>query len=89
MVPPGKFDESTILAGVDQKYADQLVSYLEPVMKSSNSTFVMCWSGKTDGWLAQKFHDNCDGKGPTVTIIKVGDHIFGGYTNEDWHSGKC
>ena len=26
----------------------------------------------------------CDGKGPTVTIIRVGRYIFGGYTSVSW-----
>ena len=38
----------------------------------------------TDGWAASTFHSNCDGKGPTVTIIKVGTYIFGGYTEVSW-----
>ena len=43
-----------------------------------------CWHAKTDGWAASTFHSNCDGKGPTVTIIKVGSYIFGGYTDLTW-----
>ena len=45
-----------------------------------------CWRAKTDGWAASTFHRNCDGKGPTVTIIKVGSYIFGGYTDVSWSS---
>ena len=47
-----------------------------------------CWPAKTDGWAASTFHSNCDGKGPTVTIIKVGSYIFGGYTDVSWSSSK-
>ena len=45
-----------------------------------------CWRAKTDGWAASTFHSNCDGKGPTVTIIQVGSYIFGGYTDVSWSS---
>ena len=45
-----------------------------------------CWRAKTDGWAASTFHSNCDGKGPTVTIIQVGSYIFGGYTDVPWSS---
>ena len=45
-----------------------------------------CWHAKTDGWAASTFHSNCDGRGPTVTIIKVNDSIFGGYTDVSWSS---
>ena len=43
-----------------------------------------CWHAKTDGWAASTFHSNCDGKGPTVTIVQVGSYIFGGYTEKSW-----
>ena len=37
-----------------------------------------------DGWKGPDFHKKCDGLKPTVTLIKVGDYIFGGYTDQDW-----
>ena len=43
-----------------------------------------CLRAKTDGWASFTFHSKCDGKGPTVTIIKVGSYIFGGYTDQSW-----
>ena len=87
---PGGFGASAILDGLDfENYTQKLLSYLNPVLSSaSNSEFVRCWRAKTDGSAASTFHSNCDGKGPTVTIIKVGNYIFGGYTNVPWHSGK-
>ena len=45
-----------------------------------------CWHAKTDGWAASTFHRQCDAKGPTVTIIKVNNYIFGGYTDVSWSS---
>ena len=45
-----------------------------------------CWHAKTDGWEASTFHSNCDGEGPTVTIIQVDEYIFGGYTDVSWSS---
>ena len=65
------------------------MSYLNPVLQSSaRSRFVRCWHGKTDGWAASTFHSNCDGKGPTVTVIQVGSYIFGGYSDLTWYSSK-
>ena len=43
-----------------------------------------CWHAKTDGWNSSTFHSNCDGKGPTVTIIEVNKYIFGGYIDKSW-----
>ena len=78
---------SNILGSLDSKYLVKLISYLIPVLQSSSrSRFVRCWRAKTDGWAASTFHSNCDGKGPTVTVIKVGSYIFGGYTDVSWSS---
>ncbi|XP_068673405.1 uncharacterized protein [Montipora foliosa] len=78
---------SSILNSLDAKYLAKLHSFLEPVLqRSSCNRFVRCWHAKTDGWAASTFHSNCDGKGPTVTIIKVGSYIFGGYTDVSWSS---
>ena len=76
---------STILGGLDSKYLVKLSSYLDPVLQTTGrSRFVTCWRSKTDGWAASTFHSNCDGKGPTVTIVQVGSYIFGGYTDTSW-----
>ena len=84
----GGLNNSVILTSLDyNKYTGKLLSYLEPVFLSlERSRFVKCWHAKTDGWAASTFHSNCDGRGPTVTIIKVNDSIFGGYTDVSWSS---
>ncbi|XP_073243635.1 uncharacterized protein [Porites lutea] len=80
---------STILGSLDSKYLIKLSSYLDPVVQSpGRSRFVRCWHAKTDGWAASTFHSNCNGKGPTVTIVQVGSYIFGGYTDKSW-GGSC
>ena len=80
---------SSILGSLDIKYIDKLKSFLAPVLRSSSrSRFVRCWHAKTDGWAVSTFHSNCDGMGPTVTIIQVGSYIFGGYTDLSWFSSK-
>ena len=81
----GALTSSRILGSLDRKYSDKLNSYLDPVLQSpGRSRFVRCWHAKTDGWAASTFHSNCDGKGPTVTIVQVGSYIFGGYTDKSW-----
>ncbi|XP_066016641.1 uncharacterized protein [Pocillopora verrucosa] len=79
-------NNSVILTSLDYtNYTGKLLSYLEPVLLSSEwSRFVKCWHAKTEGWAASTFHSNCDGRGPTVTIIKANDSIFGGYTDVSW-----
>ena len=79
---------SVILEGLDyNQYLGKLLSFLDPVLQSPGlGRFVRCWHAKTDGSAASTFHSNCDGKGPTVTIIESGSYIFGGYTDVSWHS---
>ena len=84
----GDLGTSAILGSLDSsKYLGKLISYLDPVVPDAfRSEFVRCWHAKTDGSAASTFHNNCDGKGPTVTIIKSGSYIFGGYTDLSWQS---
>ena len=84
-VPPGALSSSSILGNLESTYFGKLNSYLLPVLQSKGrSRFVSCWHAKTDGWASSTFHSNCDGKGPTVTIVQVGSYIFGGYTGKSW-----
>ena len=47
-------------------------------------TWHLCWRASQHGWTSSEFHNRCDNKGPTVTIIKVGVYIFGGYSDVSW-----
>ena len=44
----------------------------------------LLYRASRDGWGASNFHSCCDNKGPTVTVIKSGNCIFGGYTEHEW-----
>ncbi len=40
------------------------------------------YQASVDSFAVAKFHELCDGKGPTLTLIKTNaNHIFGGYTS--------
>ncbi|XP_031570204.1 nidogen-2-like [Actinia tenebrosa] len=82
-------DFSAILSNYgNADYIRTLSGYLDPVLQSSSrSRWIRCWHAATDGWnTATIFHPQCDGKGPTVTIVRVGSYVFGGYTDVSWHS---
>ena len=59
-----------------------------------NGNWPACWRATRDGWAASTFHSNCDGKIPTLTIVKVlkdsKNLIFGGYIycTVTWAGGK-
>lgn len=41
--------------------------------------------GTRDGFRAKTFHELCDGKGPTLSVIKSESGcVFGGYTEISW-----
>eukprot|EP01084_Bolivina_argentea_P214059 363456_1 len=49
--------------------------------------FKLLYRASENNYLANKFHELCDGYGHTITIIKNNHgHIFGGYTKEKWTS---
>ncbi|EGG19891.1 hypothetical protein DFA_06995 [Cavenderia fasciculata] len=50
-------------------------------------SFALLYKGSRDGFEASNFHQKCDGKGKTITLIKSGDgNIFGGYNSQSWNS---
>jgi hypothetical protein len=73
------FPGSNILFG-EHDYAGTLIkSWI-----GGTFTPELCWRATRDGWAASTFHSNCDNKKPTVTLVKVGRYIFGGYATESW-----
>jgi hypothetical protein len=55
--------------------------------ESTNGTLL--YRATTDGFEASSFHEKCDGKGNTITIIKTnGNYVFGGFTAAKWSSSR-
>ena len=76
--------EDSLIVGNSINYVKTLRSWLSPVARSVNSTWKLCFRASVDGAAGRTFHSRCDGKGPTVTIIRVGKYIFGGFTSRSW-----
>eukprot|EP00479_Gromia_sphaerica_P007858 TRINITY_DN278_c0_g1_i1.p1 TRINITY_DN278_c0_g1~~TRINITY_DN278_c0_g1_i1.p1 ORF type:complete len:138 (-),score=15.66 TRINITY_DN278_c0_g1_i1:361-774(-) len=55
---------------------------------NANPTWTLLYRSSRDGATAKNFHEGCDGKSPTITLIKVKGkpHIFGGYSPKPWRS---
>jgi len=79
------FKDSVILSS-DQRQA--LIKWLKETLTSASYNYGLLYRASRDGWAASNFHSCCDFKGPTVTVVKCGENIFGGYTEESWKSGK-
>ena len=48
----------------------------------------ICWRASEHGWAASTFHQKCDGKVPSLTIVQVVKNnknlVFGGYATRSW-----
>jgi len=68
-----------------KRYIDQLHNWLEE--SDSDGELSLLYRGSRDGFSSKDFHDKCDNKAPTLTIVKTTSGIImGGYTNTDWMS---
>ena len=78
----GMLINSTILVG-NTNFLGNLSHFLSPAVGNS-SQWLLCHRASTHGWAVSTFHTSCDHKPNTVTIIKKGQYVFGGYTDITW-----
>ena len=76
---PKNFEESVILT--NEEHRSKFNSWLPQYDK-----WHLLFRASRDGFTTQAFHTKCDNKGPTVTIVKSGNNIFGGFTENSWKS---
>ena len=75
---------STILHG-NQYYLRHLHRFLASAPEvGEDFSWLLCYRATSHGWKAKTFHDRCDGKRNTVTIIQKDQYVFGGYTDIPW-----
>jgi len=72
---------------VHWKEREFLNQYLKPLSKKVGKFPI--YVASMDGDSSTDFHDKCDGKGPTVVIVKTTTgNVFGGYTSVSWWSNQ-
>ena len=50
----------------------------------------LIYRGTRDGMNSSAFHNKCDNKGETITLIKIEKgNIFEGYTSISWNNNDC
>ena len=79
--PAKTFEESVLLTNENHQ------SVLKGWLPSQGGKWRLLYRASRDGFAAAVFHSKCDNKGPTVTFVKSGNNIFGGFTEESW-TGK-
>ena len=75
------FAESEILT---QEHAKTLLGMVPYKMGGWRLLF----RASRDGFAAESFHSKCDRKGPTLTVVRSGSFIFGGFTGAAWSSRR-
>ena len=66
---------------------NHFITIISRVLGNSDLSLTLLYRGSRDGFSAKSFHDKCDNKGATITIIKNAlNYSFGGYTNISWNS---
>lgn len=74
---------NSVIVGNNSEYLAYLTNWIKPRRREND--WKLCWkASRDDNWDSNQFHSLCDEKGPTITIIKVGKYIFGGYTSLSW-----
>ena len=85
-LPGPDFEPSEILHN-QTEYWELLKGWLGRV-STLPSKWKLCYRATDNGWSSSTFHSQCNGLGPTVTFIRVGEYIFGGYTDRNWRKYK-
>ena len=62
----------------------KLIKHLFGFLNNRISPLKLCHRASRYGWSGQQFHQHCDDKADTVVLVKVGNYIFGGYTDQTW-----
>ncbi|KAF0395168.1 kelch-like protein 17 [Gigaspora margarita] len=71
--------------------AETISKWIKDISSSPDNyqhNFQLILRGSKDGFTPKQFHDLCDGKGPTLTILreKHSGEILGGFNPLNWHS---
>ena len=75
---------NSLIINNNKEYNKRLKSWINPM---DNINAELLYRLTRDGEKVSKFHELCDNKGPTLTIIKTTNNkIFGGFTPLNWES---
>ena len=81
LVSIAAFSMASAILADNEFYQSHLHQFLVPAV---GNKWLLCYRASTHGWAVNSFHSRCDGRHDTVTIVKVGDYVFGGYTDIPW-----
>ena len=53
-------------------------------MAQTGGRWLHCYRAVDHGFGAQTFREKCKTHGATVTLVKVGKYVFGGFADQRW-----
>ncbi|KAJ7382746.1 hypothetical protein OS493_033031 [Desmophyllum pertusum] len=84
----------TNIPGFKDEHDNILGTWLDAVLPKEGK-WLRCFKA-LPGWHGNQFHTACDGKGPTVILIRLQQNMFGGFLDKNWggndgfiHSSKA
>ena len=80
---PPSFSNSKILTNEKSLELISLLAFDETLYPGQ--TWQLLFQASLDGFKAKNFHSKCDGLLDTLVVVRVGNSIFGGYTEADWY----
>jgi hypothetical protein len=97
--PDSKPNDESKIQNIDSKiitfqHAELISKWINKLDITDKSSFLyefrLILRGSRDGFASNKFHEICDGRSCTVTIIKVkgNNQILGGYNPIEWKSDR-
>ena len=77
----------SVILGNNPESKMMITIWVLEAIKPNQASPTLLYRGTRDGFAASTFHQKCDNKGPTVTIIKSNyGKVFGGFTDVAWDS---
>lgn len=77
------FLDSKVMAKQGKRSRQNLLHLLKGV--TGDKLWYKCYRASENRFSSYRFHSACDNKGPTVTLVRVGSKVFGGYTDKSWN----
>ncbi|CAG8584807.1 29798_t:CDS:2 [Racocetra persica] len=86
--PKKKDINSILITAYDAEMISMWIKNVSSLPENCKHDFKLILRGSQDGFTPKKFHDHCDGKGPTLTVLreKQSGEILGGYNPLNWYS---
>ena len=79
----GSLSGSSIMSSQPSYKKSRLNNFISGV--SNGKSWRLCFKASQHNYNSRSFHRACDGKGPTLTLVKVGSRVFGGYNSLSWN----